>query len=215
MDGPSSAIEKRKPSLACIPALLSARTITPFGGKRRLREPLILPSIRLEKQSLAEWLVGVLLFPRGSGGALHRVPSQRLPDDRAAIVVLTNQDAATASGNIGRRIAPLLFAAQDADTPKKLEQASKIFAGLQKGTIDRTLFTEDASSYFSAAALQDFASSLAPLGTPQEFVQTRHELRGGMVLRVYRLKFPDKTLRAWTFEMPDGKLEQYQIAAVE
>lgn len=137
------------------------------------------------------------------------------PDDRAAIVVLTNQDAAAASGNIGRRIAPLLFEAQDADTPKKLEQASKIFAGLQKGTIDRTLFTEDASSYFSAEALQDFASSLAPLGTPQEFVQTRHELRGGMVLRVYRLKFPDKTLRAWTFEMPDGKLEQYQIAAVE
>jgi len=30
--------------------------------------------------------------------------------------------------------------------------------------------------------------------------------------RVYIVRFPQKTLRAWTYEMPDGKLEQYQIA---
>jgi len=129
--------------------------------------------------------------------------------------VLTNQDAAAAAGNISRRIAPLLFSVQDADTPKKLEQARKIYASLQQGMIDRSLLTESANSYFSADALRDFARSLAPLGTPLEFVQTRQSLRGGMVLRVYRVKFPEKTLRVWTFEMPDGKLEQYQVAAVE
>ena len=37
-------------------------------------------------------------------------------------------------------------------------------------------------------------------------------LRGGMVLRVFIVRFANKTLRAWTFEMPDGKLEQYQVA---
>jgi hypothetical protein len=26
------------------------------------------------------------------------------------------------------------------------------------------------------------------------------------------VKLAQKTLRAWTYEMPDGKLEQYQIA---
>ena len=36
-----------------------------------------------------------------------------------------------------------------------------------------------------------------------------------MMLRIYQVKFADKTLRAWTFEMPDGKLEQYQIAAAD
>jgi len=50
------------------------------------------------------------------------------------------------------------------------------------------------------------------LKTAQEFVQVRQDLRGGMTLRVYRVKFAEKTLRAWTYEMPDGKLEQYQIA---
>jgi len=33
-----------------------------------------------------------------------------------------------------------------------------------------------------------------------------------MTLRVYHIKLATKSLRAWTYEMPDGKLEQYQIA---
>ena len=137
------------------------------------------------------------------------------PDDHVAVVVLTNQDAASAAGAIGRRIAPLLFAVDDPETPKKLERAQKIFAGLQHGTVDRSQFTDDANFYFSDQALKDFASGLAPLGTPQEFIQVREGLRGGMKLRVYRVTFPGKTLRVWTYEMPDGKLEQYQIAPQE
>jgi D-alanyl-D-alanine carboxypeptidase len=134
------------------------------------------------------------------------------PDDRAAIVVLTNQDAVSAAGAITRGIAPLLLSQDDTAGPHKLEQARKIFAGLQKGSIDRSMFTDNANSYFSEQALEDFASSLAPLGTPQEFVQLDQSRRGGMVRRTYRLRFGDRTLRAWTFEMPDGRLEQYQIA---
>jgi len=67
----------------------------------------------------------------------------------------------------------------------------------------------------SEAALKDFASGLEPLGASQSFVQTRQGLRGGMTLRVYQIKLASKTLRAWTYEMPDGKLEQYQIAVQE
>jgi len=134
------------------------------------------------------------------------------PDERVAVVVLTNQDAADAAGAIRDEVAPLLLAAHDAATPKKQEQARKIFEGLQQGKIDRSLFTEDANFYFSEQALKDFAQSLGPLGPPQEFKQTRQGLRGGMTLRVYQVTFAQKTLRAWTYEMPDGKLEQYQVA---
>lgn len=137
------------------------------------------------------------------------------PDQKVAVAVLTNEDAASASGAIARNIAPLLLESSDADTSAKTEQAKKIFEGLQHGTIDRSLFTDNCNFYFSDQALQDFASGLAPLGPPEEFVQTRQELRGGMTLRVYRVKFNDKTLRAWTYEMPDGKLEQYQVAATD
>jgi len=137
------------------------------------------------------------------------------PDERVAVAVLTNEDAAAAAGQIASGIAPLLLASDDPETPAKLEQARKIFEGLQHGTLDRSLFTDNANFYFSEQALKDFASSLGPLGTPQDFTQTRQSLRGGMKLRVYRIKFPNKTLRAWTYEMPDGKLEQYQVAAQE
>lgn len=134
------------------------------------------------------------------------------PEDSAAIVVLTNQDAASGSGIIARRIQQLLFATTDTLTENRTAQALAIFKGLQQGKIDRSLFTSNANAYFSDQAVQDFASSLGPLGSPTGFVQTRQSLRGGMVLRSYRASFPDRTLRVWTFEMPDGKLEQYQVA---
>lgn len=137
------------------------------------------------------------------------------PDERVAVVALTNQDAVAASGDLAHDIVPLLFEKSDPATPQKLEQAKKIFAGLQHGTIDRSFFTDNANAYFSETALKDFASGLSPLGTPQSFVQTRQGLRGGMTLRVYQIRFAAKTLRAWTYEMPDGKLEQYQIAVQE
>jgi CubicO group peptidase (beta-lactamase class C family) len=134
------------------------------------------------------------------------------PDDRVAVVALTNQDAASASGEIAHGIVPLLFEMSDPGTPAKLEQAKKIFESLQHGTIDRSLFTDNANAYFSEQALKDFASGLGPLGSPQQFVQVRQGLRGGMTLRVYQVRFEKKTLRAWTYELPNGKLEQYQIA---
>jgi CubicO group peptidase (beta-lactamase class C family) len=137
------------------------------------------------------------------------------PDDRAAVVVLTNQDAVNASGQIAHAITPLLFPTADAATNERLAQARRIFDGLQHGTIDRALFTANANFYFSEAALKDFTAGLAPLGSPQEFSQINQELRGGMILRRYSVKFAQRTLRAWTFEMPDGKLEQYQIAPVD
>jgi len=148
------------------------------------------------------------------GGEVSGFTSQNVvfPDDRVAVIALTNQDAASASGTITSGISPLLFATNDPLTAAKLEQAKKIFEGLQQGTIDRSLFTENANGYFDEQALADFKSSLGPLGKPESFTQVSQGLRGGMVGRTYIVRFATKTIRAWTFEMPDGKLEQFQVA---
>ena len=134
------------------------------------------------------------------------------PDDSAAVIVLTNQDAAPASTLIAVGIGRTLFTNEDASTQARTARARSIFDGLQHGTVDRSLLTADASAYFSSQALADFQSTLAPLGTPTAFVQTAQRERGGMLERIYRVTFPDRTLRVWTYEMPDGKLEQYQLA---
>jgi CubicO group peptidase (beta-lactamase class C family) len=136
------------------------------------------------------------------------------PDQRAAVVVLTNLDAASTSGQLASRIGSLILTTSDPGAASALDQARAIFEGLQQGKLDRSLFTSNANAYFSDQALTDFASSLGPLGKPQDFVQQSQSLRGGMRLRSFRVTFPQKTLRVWTFTMPDGKLEQYMVAAI-
>jgi D-alanyl-D-alanine carboxypeptidase len=134
------------------------------------------------------------------------------PDDQAAVVVLTNQDAATAASAIAQAVGRLLFTTEDASTQAKTAEARRIFEGLQRGAIDRDIFTDDANDYFSDLALRDFASSLGPLGTPRAFVPVVRQDRGGMVERIYRVVFAQRALRVWTYELPNGKLEQYQVA---
>jgi D-alanyl-D-alanine carboxypeptidase len=137
------------------------------------------------------------------------------PDERVAIATVTNQDAVGATQEIARAVARLLLANDDPEANEKLAQARKIFLGLEHGTIDRSLFTENANFYFSEQALKDIATGLESLGTPEVFVQTQEALRGGMKMRIYEIRFPNKILQAWTYEMPDGKLEQYQLVPWE
>jgi D-alanyl-D-alanine carboxypeptidase len=134
------------------------------------------------------------------------------PDDSAAVIVLTNQDAAPASTLIAQGIGRTLFTTEDANTQSRTTRARAIFEGLQHGTIDRSLLTPDANAYFSSQALGDFQSTLSPLGAPTVFVQMGQHERGGMLERSYRVTAGGRTLRVWTYEMPDGKIEQYQLA---
>jgi hypothetical protein len=62
-------------------------------------------------------------------------------------------------------------------------------------------------------SLQDFASSLGPLGAPLEYSQTIRQERGRMTFGLFEARSPQKTLEIWERIMPDGKIEQYQVAA--
>ena len=132
------------------------------------------------------------------------------PDDRTAIVVLSN-DESRATRLIADRIAATLFVVTDTAAATALSQARRIFAELQNGRIDRTLFTPNANAYFSREAVEDFATSLAPLGGPTEFVPVAYELRGGMSYRAFRIRAGTRTLLLTTRALADGSLEQYQI----
>jgi CubicO group peptidase (beta-lactamase class C family) len=137
------------------------------------------------------------------------------PDERMAIVVLVNRDASRTTAQITEKLVDLVFEGTQAADDATTARARAIFDGLQQGRLDRSLFTANANSYFTQQAIDDFKSSLGPLGAPSEFKQTRTWLRGGMTGRSYDAKYADRTLRAWTYEMPDGKLEQFQVAVKE
>jgi CubicO group peptidase (beta-lactamase class C family) len=135
------------------------------------------------------------------------------PDDKVAVVVLTNQDAVGTFGVIGKGIAKALFEVHDPAATKALVQAKAIFANLQQGRIDRSLFTADANSYFSDTAVHDYQTSLAPLGKPESFTIRAARKRGGMQMRGYTVTFPKTKLSITTYMQPDGKLEQYIVAS--
>ncbi len=132
-------------------------------------------------------------------------------DDKAAVAVLTNQDAVSAASSIGHQIGNLILNRAGSDTSESEAKAAAIFAGLKDGTIDRALFTPNCNAYFSEEALQDFSQSLKPLGKPISFRQFRTSLRGGMMFRGYHVSFPAQQLTVTVYEMPDGKIEQYLV----
>ena len=135
-----------------------------------------------------------------------------MPDDKIAIVVLTNQDASEAASGIGGQVRAMLVNAANPNDPKQDALLRQVYDGLQQGKIDRSLFTDNANFYFDELALKDYASSLGPLGAPQAFTQLRSSLRGGMTARLYQVKYPSKNLVIIIYEMPDGKIEQYLIS---
>jgi len=138
------------------------------------------------------------------------------PDDKAAVTVLTNEDASSAAAALGRRITPLVLGAAgagvaSAESAAAEKRALDIFTGLQDGKLDRSQLTLFCDAYFTPEAVGDFAASLKPLGVPTSFKQVAEEKRGGMTFRVFNVGFPAKQLRVTVYEMPDGKLEQYLV----
>ena len=151
------------------------------------------------------------------GGEVSGFTSQNIifPDDHAAVIVLTNQDASGAAGMIGRQISELILENGNGPSAGKQARDRKIFEELQQGRIDRALFTSNANSYFTEQALADYGSSLGALGAIQQFVQTVEEGRGGMIFRAYRVSFGNKSVVVTIYEMPDGKVEQYLVGPAE
>jgi hypothetical protein len=136
------------------------------------------------------------------------------PDEKVAIVALVNIDANNASGEIAKRVANVLFTAET-ESHSAVDQARAIFAGLQKGEVDRSLFTANMNAYFTLPALKDFADSLGPLGAPTAFTQPGQSLRGGMTLRRFAITAGGRNLSVTAFYMPDGKIEQFLIAPAD
>jgi len=138
-----------------------------------------------------------------------------LPDDRFAVAILTNQDAIGAAPQIGRQIFNAFLDSLNRSDPKQDALVRQVFDDLRAGKIDRALFTDNANSYFTEQALKDYASSLTALGEIQSFKQTSNSLRGGMTHMSYEVKFSQKTVGINIYQMPDGKFEQFLVAAQE
>ena len=143
-----------------------------------------------------------------------------LPDDKGAIVVLTNAWFSDAFMRIAKGIERTVFPAAPAGAADQaaLVQARLVYDQLRGGTLDRNLLTDNANYYFTPAAQGDYRTSLAPLGEPTAFVQTgTARLRGGFVNRSFRVSYGARTLRISTYAEPgdNGRLEQFLVSPAQ
>lgn len=142
------------------------------------------------------------------------------PDEKAAVVVLTNSWSGGAYTRIARGITNVILpgAAQDTEAVAAQAKARTVFDQLRAGNLDRSLLTENANYYFTQQAIADFRSSLAPLGNPLSFEPSgKPVLRGGFIIQGYKVKYAGKTLDLSTFYEPgpNGRVEQFLITEGE
>ncbi|MDE0877638.1 MAG: serine hydrolase [Sphingomonas bacterium] len=146
------------------------------------------------------------------------------PDDKIAIVVLTNSWFSDAFIRIARGIEKVVLPATDSAATDAnantaaLTRARTVYDQLRGGALDRALLTEDANFYFTPTALADYRTSLAALGEPTDFRQVgTTRLRGGFVNRVYRVTYPDRILSISTYALPGetGAFEQFLVAPAQ
>jgi CubicO group peptidase (beta-lactamase class C family) len=133
------------------------------------------------------------------------------PSKNSGIVVLTNEDGVNLIGPLTQQIAGMLVDPENALAEKQDRQVRSILEGLQQGRIDRSLFTNNANSYFDDVALSDYRNSLAPFGKLQILSRTGTQGRGGMTYMGYRAHFEKDTVLLSIYIRPDGKFEQFLV----
>ena len=143
------------------------------------------------------------------------------PDQKAAVVVLTNSWSGSAYRRIARDIANVILppaSAQDAVALAQARRARTIYDELRTGKLDRSQLTQNANYYFTPIVIHDYGSSLGPLGEPIAFEPNGEPiLRGGFVIQGYTIKYPGRTLNLSTFYEPgaNGRIEQFLVTPGE
>jgi CubicO group peptidase (beta-lactamase class C family) len=125
------------------------------------------------------------------------------PDDRAAIVVLTNAGFSDADTTLTEAIAKVILPrAVQADTGEapRTDDARAEFAALVAGRFTADHFTPNARGYFTPQAIGDFHTSLTALGPCTGFVaKGKPRLRGGFVNRNFTATCGKRSLTVITY----------------
>ncbi|GIL38784.1 serine hydrolase domain-containing protein [Roseiterribacter gracilis] len=129
------------------------------------------------------------------------------PDDKAAIVVMVNSDAAGGpQARIAERLASLVL-----PTNAKDQAVREFFDMLRAGKFDPARMTSYGSSWFTNQVIADYQTTLAKFGEPDLFKLRRSSERGGLDTRSYTVRSGDKSMNVLVRMGPDQKIEQFSV----
>jgi D-alanyl-D-alanine carboxypeptidase len=172
-------------------------------------EPVVLKNGSARDYGLGldvESIQGRLRIGHSGAGSGFLADNRLWPQQRTAIVVLTNNDWAD-PGELTGRIAFVVLAPTPAEA-----RIRRVFLAMQNGKLDRELFSATGNFYLTARVLADLQSSLSPLG-PARLIELENESqRGGMTTRHWKILCRDARLEATERSHPDGKIDEFLIA---
>jgi len=193
-------------------AFLSARLLPPAQMQEQIAAP------KLADGSRSPYALGLFVSKQGGrtmfyhvGQGLGFLAVNRIyPNERTAIVVLTNDSSSSAFSHIAERLAYLVLPPTPADS-----QARAVFTALQGNTLDRRQASGDFNAYFDAQMARDYADSLGPLGKPDSFELRSEDQADGLTTRVYDISARGRRLRMIEQLLTDGAIESLQVQAVD
>jgi len=150
---------------------------------------------------------GRRMLSHGGEGAGYLSENRIYPDDKAAVVVLTNSLAGSPQDMIADRLAEIVLPPDPVDARMRA-----LFIALQHGKADRTAFTANLDAWLDPKAAAEFARTLGPLGAPDLFHRTGVFDRGGMKGYAYKVVAGGKPLGLSIFILPNGKVEQFLVS---
>ena len=133
------------------------------------------------------------------------------PTKDAAGVVLSNEDGVNLIGPLTQIVGSLLIEGSGSTFEAQDTKVRQVLEKLQLGSLDRSLFTDNANSYFSDIALSDYRNSLAAMGKLQLLIRQSEQLRGGMTHLSYRAHFEKDSVVLNIYVLPEGKFEQFLV----
>ena len=189
---------------------LMNRTLLAASSYQAQLEPIVLKDGTKKDYGLGldvETVQGRVRIGHDGAGSGFLAANRIWPDQKMAIVVLTNNDWASPDDLVDRIAFAVLV-----PTPQEA-RARSVFAQFQGGTIDRTLFTSVGNSVLTEQALSDMKASLGPLG-PARLIELEHESkRGGMITRRWKILCRSMRLQAVERGYPEGQLDEFLVTA--
>ncbi len=153
---------------------------------------------------------GRAMISHGGEGAGYLSVNRIFPEDKAAVVVLTNTFSGAPESEIADAIDFIVLAPLGIDS-----QVLATFDDLQHGRPNRGAFTDDFNRYLDEKTVAAYAHTLGPLGSPTALRQTESENRGGMKAYTYELVAGDRPLSVSVYVTREGKFEQFLIATAQ
>ena len=187
------------------------RSLLKAESYRQEFEPVVLANGRAVEYALGLAVQTVdrrLRIGHAGAGSGFLADNRIWPKERAAIVVMTNNDWAD-PGELSKRIA---FAVLEPNPEEA--RVRTLFRSIQRGTVERGMLSEIGNFYMSTAVLEDLRSSLSPLG-PARLIELEHESqRGGLTTRRWKILCRSARLEA-VERSRAGKIEEFMIAKRE